>query len=208
MVNPTIHVVSTGTQTLETFSEIASSIHVYVDFIHIREKARTAGEIAECVSLLVEKGVPTEKLIINDRVDVAAVLETRGVQLAFHSLGVPEVKRTFPNMLVGKSVHSIEEALVAEQQGADYVLFGHIFATTSKPDLYPRGVSQLKQLINQVTIPVIAIGGISPDNVGEVIEAGVSGVAVMSGILQAEDPVAEVKKYRKRIEEVQHANTL
>ncbi len=208
MRSPSIHVVSTGTQDLEKFSQIASLIHEHIDFIHIREKARSASEVAECVRLLVEKGVPLKKLIINDRVDVAVVVDTKGVQLAYHSLEVSEVKRTFPKLMVGKSVHSIEEALVAEQQGADYLLFGHIFATSSKPDLYPRGVSQLKQLIRQVTIPVIAIGGITPDNVGEVIQAGASGVAVMSGVLQAEDPLAEVKKYRNRIEEVQHANTL
>lgn len=208
LLSPSIHVISTGKQTIEQFSQIASRIHEYVDFIHVREKERSAKEIAEIIHLLIEKGVPLRKIVVNDRVDVAAVMSVKGVQLAYHSLQVSEVKKAFPGLQIGKSVHSLEEAIEAQQQGADYVLFGHIFATASKPDLYPRGITQLKQLVEQVDIPVVAIGGITPNNTAEVIRAGASGIAVMSGILQAEDPLAVVKTYRERIEEVHSANAI
>lgn len=203
-MEPTIHVISTGRQTIETFSEIMSTIHEYVDFIHIREKSRTAIEVAKIVERLKDRGVPLSKIIINDRVDVAEVTDVYGVQLAHHSLSVSQVKEHFPNLRIGKSVHSIDEALIAEKQGADHLLFGHLFHTASKPDLFPKGVSQLKQVTEQVSIPVIAIGGITPILAQDVILAGASGIAVMSGILQADDPLAAVKEYRNRIEEVQY----
>ncbi|MCF6139240.1 thiazole tautomerase TenI [Pseudalkalibacillus berkeleyi] len=207
-MKPTIHVISTGKQTKEEFSEITRIIHEYVDFIHIREKSRTALEVAEIVETLIGKGVPLRKIIINDRVDVAEVTDVYGVQLAYHSLSVHHVKKNFPNLRIGKSVHSVDEAIIAEKQGADYLLFGHLFHTASKPDLFPRGVSQLKQLTEQVNIPVIGIGGITPHHSPHVFRAGASGIAVMSGILQADDPLADVKEYRNRIEEVQYGAEL
>ncbi|WP_349409415.1 thiazole tautomerase TenI [Pseudalkalibacillus sp. SCS-8] len=207
-MQPQIHVISTGTQTIEHFTKVIGRIHQEVDFIHIREKDRPARELVEMVKQLAEHEVPLEKIIINDRVDVAAVSEASGVQLAHHSLQVSEVKKAFPDLLIGKSVHSIDEARAAQQQGADYLLYGHIFETASKPGLEPRGLDGLKELTRSIDLPVVAIGGIAPENTKEVIRAGASGVAVMSGILKAKDPQVAAEKYRKRIKEVHNAYTV
>ncbi len=199
MKNHKLHVISTGRQKPEQFAEIAGMIHPYIDAIHIREKARTAKEIYDVVTLLTDNKIPLSKIVINDRVDVAYVTKAAGVQLAGHSLPVDRVKNQFPGLNVGCSVHSIEEAQMAEEKGADYVVFGHIYPTQSKPDLTPRGLEALKRLTDSVSIPVIAIGGIKPSNISDVNKAGASGIAVMSGILEAEDPLEAVKQYAARL---------
>ncbi|WP_044748831.1 thiazole tautomerase TenI [Bacillus alveayuensis] len=189
------HVLSTGQQSNEQLIEIITHIHPYVDAIHLREKAKTAKELVSLVSTLSAKGVPLEKLIINDRVDVAVVCGVRGVQLAYHSLNAKAVKEHFPSLYIGCSVHSLEEAQEAEQEGADYCLYGHIFATDCKAGLSPRGLSELAAITKQIDIPVIAIGGIKPNNVEKVLQAGAKGVAVMSGVFFADDPVAEARVF-------------
>ncbi|EIM04990.1 transcriptional regulator TenI, partial [Planococcus antarcticus DSM 14505] len=148
------------------------------------------------VELLIDQQVPLSKIVINDRADVAYVSNAKGVQLAYHSLPVEIVKRKFSNLTVGCSVHSIEEAQMAEQQGADYLIFGHVYSTQSKPGLRPKGIDQLRSVSESVSIPVIAIGGIMPANIKDVIKAGTQGVAIMSGILEAKDPFETVQQYR------------
>lgn len=196
-----LHIISTGKQKPEQLAEIIGVIHPYIDFIHLREKTKRAKEVYEMVELLADKKVPLSKIMINDRVDVACATNVKGVQLAYHSLPVEIVKRKFADLTVGCSVHSIEEAKIAEQQGADYVIFGHVYSTQSKPGLIPKGIEQLCAISESVSIPVIAIGGITPANSREVIEAGAQGVAVMSGILEAEDPLEAVKQYRSYLSE-------
>ncbi|RLQ92785.1 thiazole tautomerase TenI [Planomicrobium sp. Y74] len=196
-----LHIISTGKQKPEQLAEIIGVIHPYIDFIHLREKTKRAKEVYEMVELLADKKVPLSKIMINDRVDVACASNVKGVQLAYHSLPVEIVKRKFMDLTVGCSVHSIEEAQIAEQQGADYVIFGHVYSTQSKPGLIPKGIEQLWSVSESVSIPVIAIGGITPTNSREVIEAGAQGVAVMSGILEAEDPLEAVKQYRSYLSE-------
>lgn len=191
-----LHIVSTGRQRSEQLANILGRIHFDIDFIHLREKTKTAKEVYEIVELLLSKDVPLSKIIINDRTDVAYVSNVKGVHLAFHSLPVEVVKRKFGDLTIGCSVHSLEEAQIAEQQGADYVIFGHVYSTQSKPGLNPKGLEQLSFISESVSIPVIAIGGIKPTNSRDVIEAGAKGVAIMSGILEAEDPLRAVQQYR------------
>lgn len=191
-----LHLISTGKQKPEQLADIIGAIHPDIDFIHLREKMKTAKEVYKMVELLIEKKVPLSKIIINDRADVACASNVKGVHLAYHSLPVEIVKRKFSHLTVGCSVHSIEEAQIAEQQGADYVIFGHVYPTRSKPGLPPKGLEQLRSVVGSVAIPVVAIGGITPTNSREVLEAGTQGVAVMSGILEAEDPLEAVQHYR------------
>lgn len=193
------HIVSTGRQEPEQLAETVGLIHPYIDAIQIREKRKTAKEIYHLVELLSENKVPLSKIIINDRLDVAYVTRVKGVQLAYHSLPTKLVKQQFSEMRVGCSIHSVEEAKIAQEQGADYVIFGHVFPTKSKPDLAARGLNQLKMVSNSVTIPVIAIGGITPSNCRDIIESGASGIAVMSGVLEAENPLQAVKEYQYKL---------
>ncbi|WP_078381602.1 thiazole tautomerase TenI [Sutcliffiella halmapala] len=194
-----LHVITDGKKTKEELVVILSSIHPYVDMIHVREKQRTARELMKLIEALLDKGVPAGKLIINDRVDVAHTLGLRGVQLAYHSIGVSQVRRCFPTLLIGKSVHSFEEVKQAEHEGADYVLYGHVYSTSSKEGLQPKGLSELVGKIASLSIPVIAIGGITPEKVFELKSCGVSGVAIMSGIMDAENVVEATKAYKSSL---------
>jgi thiazole tautomerase (transcriptional regulator TenI) len=189
-----LHLISTGKQPVEQFASICAHVHPYVDAIHVREKRKTAREVSAFVAALIGNGVPPQKIIINDRVDVAVVYGVKGVQLAYHSLSVSQVKRHFPRLAVGCSVHSLDEAKEAAKSGADFCIYGHIFLTTSKSGMAPRGVDSLQAIVASVNIPVIAIGGIHAGNAAQVLQAGADGIAVMSAVFLARDPVAEAKK--------------
>jgi thiazole tautomerase (transcriptional regulator TenI) len=194
-----LHVITDGKKTEEELVNIFSRIHSYVDMIHIREKHRTARELMDLGEKLLDKGVPAKKLIINDRVDVAHALGVRGVQLAYHSMEVSQVRRCFPTLLVGRSVHSYKEVIQAEQEGADFVLYGHVYPTKSKEGLKPRGLDELKEEIQVCSIPIIAIGGITLEKTGELRSCGVSGIAIMSGIMGATNFVEAAKAYKSSL---------
>jgi thiazole tautomerase (transcriptional regulator TenI) len=195
-----LHVITTGRQSDEELVRIAKLIHPYITALHIREKTRSAKELSHLIDLLQKAGVPSSKMIVNDRVDVALCTGVKGVQLTHHSLDVSQVRRALPDMMIGCSVHSVSEAYYAEQRGADFIMYGHIFKTSSKHDAEPRGIDQLQHVVDQTTIPVIAIGGITPENVQNVIKTGASGIAVMSGILEAKSPLQAVKLYKQQLE--------
>jgi thiazole tautomerase (transcriptional regulator TenI) len=194
-----LHLISNGKQRMEEFCDIAASIHEYVSYFHIRERTWTAKGIYESVKLLVAKGVPLSKIIINDRVDVGVAMRVAGVQLAYHSMPASLVKTTFPTIRIGSSIHSLEDLKRAEEWRADFVLYGHIFETASKPGFPAKGLIELRKVTENARIPVIAIGGIKPHNIRKVLEAGAAGVAVMSGILEAENPLEAVKTYSSEI---------
>ena len=194
-----LHIISTGQQTMQEFVDIIVTIHHYVDYIHIREKMKTAKEIYETVRLLTEKNIPLSKIVINDRVDIAYATKVSGVQLAYHSLDVRTVKAMFPGLRVGVSVHSKEEAVFGELDGADYCLYGHIFRTQSKQGIAPRGINVLKQIVHSTNLPVIAIGGIKPEHVEQVIDVGARGIAVLSGVLLASNPLKAIKYYSHKL---------
>ncbi|WP_342351989.1 thiamine phosphate synthase [Neobacillus soli] len=189
-----LHIISNGKMPIEQLGEIVRGIHPYITAIHLREKQKTARELFHAVQLLTEANIPLSKIIINDRVDVAIVSRARGVQLAFHSLEAAIVKENFPQLMLGSSIHSYEEGRKAKENGADYVLFGHVFPSKSKPGKTPKGLEELTKL-RQLDIPVIAIGGITAENTGLVLDAGANGIAVMSGVLEASNPLAAVKAY-------------
>ncbi|NBI29311.1 thiazole tautomerase TenI [Chengkuizengella marina] len=192
-----LHVISNGKSSLQHFADIAGQIHPYVTAFHIREKQMSAKELMVGVSFLKEKGIPLSKIVINDRVDVAAISRVSGVHLASHSLDAELIKQTFPYLRVGCSVHSLKEALSMEQKQVDYVFYGHIYETASKPGLPGRGLNELATITQKLQIPIIAIGGIKISNMNEVLTAGASGIAVMSGLLEAENPLEEVIRYRQ-----------
>lgn len=138
------------------------------------------------IDRLAEEGVDKRKLIINDRVDIALFHHIHRVQLPSHGFSVKSVRSRFPHLKIGKSVHSPEEAVQAETEGADYVLFGHIFETDCKKGRKGRGALSLAEVKAAVRIPVIAIGGITEQRLAEVKMA--DGIAVMSGIFSHDRP--------------------
>lgn len=179
-------------------------IHSDVDYIHIREKTKSAADIMKIVSSLVAKGIPKEKLVVNDRMDVAVLHNIPNLHLPSHGFSIQEVKKFRPSFRIGRSIHSLEEAILCERDGADYLLYGHIFETSSKADLLPRGVERLEQICNNVNIPVIAIGGITPDTIERLRQTNVNGVAVMSYVMGSSDPKHALMKLKERVvEEIQ-----
>lgn len=171
------------------------------DIIHIREKRKNAMELVSLLKLLKEAKVDSEKIVINDRLDVALLMGIPNIHLPSYSLPVKAVRAHYPHMRIGRSVHSLEEAKLAEEEGADYVLFGHIFATNSKRGKPPQGMEPLTEIMSVLTIPVYAIGGISPGGVPLFHQSNVDGIAVMSGIFASKDPVAAAQSFYEKCQE-------
>ncbi|UHA73111.1 thiamine phosphate synthase [Paenibacillus sp. 481] len=197
LIEPWLHVVTPDAVLPDEIVHIACEIHDKVDVLHIRQKQWSARQIWDVVERCRHAGVSMHKIIVNDRVDVAAALHVRGVQLAYHSLPAHVIRTSFPQLAIGVSVHNPEEARSAAAAGADYMLFGHIYPTASKEGLAPRGITALRACRDAVPyIPTIAIGGIKEELVIEVIAAGASGVAVMSAIWGADNPASSVQRFR------------
>lgn len=197
-----LHLISTGQQSTEALASIIEKVHTYVDVIHLREKLWTDREMIGAIELLTSRGVPKEKLIVNSRIDVAHVMKIRGVQLTHKSIGVSVVRNVYDHLKIGCSVHSVDEAIYASNNGADYLLYGHVFESDSKPGLKPKGLESLQRVVQSVPIPVIGIGGIMPGNTPDIIKSGAKGIAVLSGVLLSTDPLNTVIKYKETLQKV------
>ena len=129
-------------------------------------------------------------LIINDRVDIALAVEADGVHLGWESLPFGVVRKLLGfEKLIGVSTHNRQEALQAQEYGADYITFGPIFDTPSKAGLLkPTGVEEIQKLKNEIDLPIVALGGINEKNVESVLNGGADGIAVISSIMQADNP--------------------
>jgi thiamine-phosphate pyrophosphorylase len=166
--------------------------------VQVREKDLGAGDLAELCRRILAATRPGRCLLtVNDRVDVALAVGAGAVQRTSTSLGVPDIRSIVKNdVLIGASVHSLEESIEAEAAGADWVTFGPIYDTPSKRAYgAPQGLAALERVTKAVRIPVIAIGGIGPEQVSDVRAAGAHGVAAISAILAAADPAAAVRRF-------------
>jgi thiamine-phosphate diphosphorylase len=161
--------------------------------IILREKDLPYDELLS-IALKIKKiiGSRNVKLIINSNLEVANAMEAYGFHTNFENF--IKSKPSF-NGVLGVSVHTLEEAVEAEKHGADYLLLGHIFETECKKGLPPKGIELIKTVKNQVNIPIIALGGIKPENTQQIIGAGADGVAVMSTIMQCKTPYTLTRNY-------------
>lgn len=160
-----------------------------VDLIQLRAKRQSLDEIIDLAGALHEitsgAGIP---LIVNDHAEVAAKVPVEGVHLGQDDDSLAHArKKVGRDVLLGKSTHSFEQAVAAEREGADYIGFGPIFATPTKPDYQPIGLTGIKRVHNEVTVPIFCIGGIKIDNLGQLVAAGSKRVAIVSGLLKAPD---------------------
>ena len=160
-----------------------------VDLIQVRAKAHPAAQIAKLAAdlhrITFAVSVP---LIINDHPEIARIVPAEGVHVGQDDPPIAEVREIAgPNCVVGKSTHSVDQAIRAFYEGADYIGFGPIFATPTKPDYRPVGLEEIRKVHEAVHIPIFCIGGIKLDNLPEVIEAGARRVVIVSGLLQAKD---------------------
>lgn len=168
---------------------VAAMIEGGVDLIQLRAKKSSAVEIVDLArklhAMTSAAGVP---LIVNDQAAVAAQVLVEGVHVGQDDDAIVIAReKAGRKILVGKSTHSLEQAVAAEKEGADYIGFGPIFATPTKPDYKPIGMGNIKRIHAEVTRPIFCIGGIKIDNLGEVLAAGAKRVAIVSGLLKALD---------------------
>lgn len=152
--------------------------------LQLREKNLTDCELIELGSQLrILTSNYNARLIINSRADIAKKIDADGVHLTESCAHANEIKSAFPGLIVGVSTHSLEGAHIAEAQGADYITFSPIYATPSKVNYGPpQGLALLRQVSQEVNLPVLALGGITLHRVSECLDQGAFGVALISDI--------------------------
>jgi thiamine-phosphate pyrophosphorylase len=187
-----------------------------MDWIQLREKDLdtrslfdlTTKAIAACSAA--GRAETSTRVLVNDRLDVAWAAHASGVHTAENSLPIREVarwrnqvvsktatKKSYAGLLIGASCHSLEEAVHAAADGADYIFFGPVFATPSKQAFgLPQGLQKLAKVCNAVSIPVMAIGGVTAENAAACIQAGASGIAAIRLFQQTTDLPALLRRIR------------
>ena len=175
--------------------------------VQLREKSLSTSEllhIADALRTIIQRAV----FIINDRADIALATGADGVHLGQDDFPIKAASDLLgPNTIIGVSTSNIEEAMEAEHMGANYIGFGHMFPTRSKEkNSLPKSRDELCSVIAAVSIPVIAIGGISTANMEGILCPGFGGVAVISAVSEADNPAAAIRQFVRMLEEY-HAVT-
>ncbi|MDR7483041.1 MAG: thiamine phosphate synthase [Armatimonadota bacterium] len=171
--------------------------------IQLRDKAAPARELVEVGrrlgALCRGQGV---LFIVNDRADVAVACEADGVHVGEDDLPVPAARRLLgPGRIVGASAGTLEAAVRAEAEGADYLGVGSVFATGTKADAGEAiGVDALARIVRAVRVPVVGIGGITVENAAQVVRAGAAGVAVISAVVAQPDIAAAARALRAQVD--------
>jgi thiamine-phosphate pyrophosphorylase len=170
------------------------------DAIQLRAKNAPDAHLLATAAELRELCDETGKMfIMNDRADIAAIVGADGVHLGQQDLPIAEVRRLLRHgAVIGRSSHDISQARAALNEGADYISVGPIFPTTTK-DRPAVGMAMLQQAAKEITVPIVAVGGINKDNAAALIEAGASCVAVSSAVCAAADPKAAAEALKKSL---------
>ena len=207
--SPRLYVVldrtAAGGRSLEDI--LVAALEGGAEMIQLREKTSPSGTLLPLAQRLLARcraaGVP---FLVNDRVDLAVVVDADGVHVGQDDLP-PAAARALlrPGKILGISTHNEEQAAAAQAAGADYVAVGSMFATATKPEFQLVGPALVRRVRPLVRVPLIGIGGITPDNVGEVITAGCDGVAVISAVCAAPDPAAAARRFIGAIDAARRA---
>jgi thiamine-phosphate diphosphorylase len=160
------------------------------DFLRIAERVRAV--------------VTHATFIVNDRADIAKAVGADGVHLGQNDLAIEHARTILgPNSIIGISTGSVAEARNAEERGANYIGFGHMYPTASKrKETPPKSLVELRAVVAAVSIPVIAIGGITALNAAPLIQSGASGIAVIGAIQHAENPSDAIKEFLQCLQSV------
>lgn len=190
---------------------VEASAAAGIDWIQIREKDLSGKDCAALTKKALrraEQAAPraanSARILVNDRLDIAISEDAGGVHLGEHSLPVTEARRLAvslgpgKDLLIGVSCHSLETAKAAEGDEADYVFFGPVFATPSKAAYgAPQGVARLAEVCRSVSLPVLAIGGVTLENAASCLAAGAAGIAAIRLFQDAQDIKSLVQAIRK-----------
>jgi len=171
-----------------------------IDIVQLRGKNRSLDELCVLAEQLLQLTMSAKiPLIANDHAEMARRVEVQGVHVGQDDDSIKKVRSQIKRpIVVGKSTHNIEQAVAAEREGADYIGFGPIFSTPTKPDYSPVGLARIREVHERVSIPIFCIGGIRSENLAQVIDAGAKRVVIVSGLLQAND-IAEYARACKRL---------
>ena len=186
------------------YQDVEAAIKGGATFIQLREKnldeAHFLEEAKEIKELCKKYQVP---FVINDNVDIALAMDADGVHVGQSDMEAGAVREKLgPDKIIGVSAQTVKQALLAEQQGADYLGVGAVFPTGSKDDAVEVSHETLKAICEAVKIPVIAIGGISTGNVMELSGSGICGIAVISAIFAKPDIEAAAKELKEQTEKM------
>jgi thiamine-phosphate pyrophosphorylase len=199
---PVLCFIVSAETTKDLDATVAAAVAGGVTMVQLRDKTTPGGKLLETARRLKTITRGKALLIVNDRVDVAVAAEADGAQLPED--GLPTLAaRTFIGKyaVLGRSVHAVETAVQAGREGAEFVIAGTIYKSPSKPDAKPAGPALVTEITKATNLPVLAVGGITAKNIGEVVKAGAAGVAVISAIANAEDPRAATEELSKALSE-------
>lgn len=188
----------TGPDRMDAAIEAAASAGVAL--IQVRERGLEDADLLDLVAGIVRRAGGRARVVVNDRADVALAAGAAGVHLPAAAISAARLRTLVPSsFVVGRSVHSVDEAQRAERDGGcDYLVFGSVFETASKPAGHvPAGPEALAAVCAAVTLPVLAIGGISSERAGVMAAAGAAGIAAIGLFTHPEAAAAEVDALRR-----------
>jgi thiamine-phosphate pyrophosphorylase len=183
-------------------SDIENAVHGGCRIVQYREKDKNTEEMIEEAREIKELCGNNVIFLVNDCLDVALAVDADGVHLGQDDLDVAAARRVLGKKILGVSVHNLEEARKAVEDGADYLGVGPIFPTSTKPDAgRPLGTELIEQIKEEFSLPIVAIGGITKENTPRVIRAGADSVAAISAVICSDDVEREVRDFIRIIEE-------
>jgi thiamine-phosphate pyrophosphorylase len=200
-------IVDTGYVELDRMAYVTEQLVIGgVDLIQLRAKKvslEKVAEIGKAMRKLIPSGGPL--FILNDHPELVREIGADGIHVGQDDLSVAEARaQAGADVIVGKSTHSLEQAIAAEKEGADYIGVGPIYATQTKPDYVPVGPPLIGQVRSAVEVPQFCIGGINEKTLPEVLAAGALRVVIVSALLQSTDIPAYCRKVREKLEITQH----
>lgn len=189
----------------DILSKVDAAYEGGADIIQLRSKNLSDEELFEIGQSMKALAEKYQKLFfVNDRLDLALELEADGIHIGQDDVSVEEVriaaKKANIDLLIGKSTHSLEQAISTAAEDVNYIGVGPIFGTPTKPDYVPVGTELIESVASQITKPFVVIGGINENNLEEVLSAGATRVAVVRAIFEAEDIYESTKRLREQIE--------
>lgn len=192
----------TGEKTL--FQQTEEAIKGGATFVQIREKNLDEQEFEEeAIRLKKLCGKYKIPFVINDNVQLAKKIDADGVHIGQDDMNLLEARKILGEQkIIGVSAQTVEEAVLAENQGADYLGVGAVFQTGSKDDAIEVPLETLKKICKAVKIPVVAIGGITKDNVSKLKDSGICGISVISAIFAQKDITAATKDLKERVKKM------
>jgi thiamine-phosphate pyrophosphorylase len=191
----------------DVVSHLRSGVRGGATHLMIRRPGAPAAELYDLACTLCSglRGDATWQVLVHERVDVALAAHAQGAHLNRGGIPFGPAKILLgERRMLGVSVHDAEQAVAAALQKADYVLFGHVYETSSHPGEPGRGLQALREVVEAATIPVIAIGGITPERVDDVLAAGASGVAVIRAVSDAGDPERATRELRMALDDADY----